>query len=166
MPEDKDRRPPGDDAWLPQLLINSITDYAIYMIDLDGRVASWNSGAARLKGYSAEEIIGQPYAKFFIPEDQAREFPQQALADRGADRAVRASKAGVCAPTAADLLGAGGHRPGARSRRQAHRLRQGHPRHDRAAARAGPAARKRAPVPPPRRVGDRAMRFSGSIRTA
>ena len=49
VPEDKDRRPSGDDAWLP---------YAIYMIDLDGRVASWNSGAARLKAYSAEEIIG------------------------------------------------------------------------------------------------------------
>ena len=80
MPEDNDRRPPSDDVWLPQLLINSITDYAIYMIDLDGRVASWNSGATRLKGYSAEEIIGQPFAKFFIPEDQAREFPQRALA--------------------------------------------------------------------------------------
>ena len=79
-PEENDRRSPGDGAWLPQLLIDFITDYAIYMIDLDGRVASWNSGAARLKGYSAEEIIGQPYAKFFIPEDQAREFPQQALA--------------------------------------------------------------------------------------
>jgi PAS domain S-box-containing protein len=62
------------------LLIDSVIDYAIYMIDLDGRVASWNSGAARLKGYSAEEIIGQPFAKFFTPDDQAREFPQQALA--------------------------------------------------------------------------------------
>jgi PAS domain S-box-containing protein len=42
-----------------QLLINAVTDHAIYMLDLDGRVASWNSGAVRLKGYSAEEIIGQ-----------------------------------------------------------------------------------------------------------
>jgi PAS domain-containing protein len=41
-----------------QLLINAVTDHAIYMLDLDGRVASWNSGAVRLKGYSAEEIIG------------------------------------------------------------------------------------------------------------
>ena len=70
----------GDRAWRLQLLINSVIDYAIYMIDLDGRVASWNSGAARLKGYSAEEIIGQPFAKFFTPEDQAREFPNEALA--------------------------------------------------------------------------------------
>jgi len=79
VPEENDRRP-GDDAWRLQLLIDSVIDYAIYMIDLDGRVASWNSGAARLKGYSAEEIIGQPFAKFFTSEDQAGEFPQQALA--------------------------------------------------------------------------------------
>ena len=79
-PEGNDRRLSGDDARLPQLLLDSITDYAIYMIDLDGRVASWNSAASRLKGYSAEEIIGQPFAKFFTPEDQAREFPKNALA--------------------------------------------------------------------------------------
>jgi PAS domain S-box-containing protein len=70
----------GDDAWRLQLLIDSIVDYAIYMIDIDGRIASWNSGAVRLNGYSAEEIVGQPFAKSFTPEDQARELPQQALA--------------------------------------------------------------------------------------
>jgi PAS domain S-box-containing protein len=68
----------NDAQWL-QLLIDSIVDYAIYTIDIDGQVASWNSGAARLKGYSAEEIIGQPFAKFFTPEDRARELPQEAL---------------------------------------------------------------------------------------
>ena len=76
MPEENDRRPAGDGAWPVQLLIDS----AIYMIDLDGRVASWNSGAERLNGYRADEIIGQPFAKFFTPEDQATEFPQRALA--------------------------------------------------------------------------------------
>ena len=80
MPEGNDQRPSRDDALRLLLLINSVIDYAIYMIDLDGRVASWNSGAARLKGYRAEDIIGQPFAKFFTLEDQAREFPQQALA--------------------------------------------------------------------------------------
>jgi PAS domain S-box-containing protein len=80
VPEENNRRLPGDDAWRLQLLIDSVIDYAIYMIDLDGRVASWNSGAARLKGYSAEEIIGQPFAKFFTPEDRATDFPQSALA--------------------------------------------------------------------------------------
>ena len=80
MPEENDQTLPRDDAWRLQLSIDSIIDHAIYLIDLDGRVASWNSGAARLNGYSAEGIIGQPFAKFFTLEDQAREFPQQALA--------------------------------------------------------------------------------------
>jgi PAS domain S-box-containing protein len=79
VPEENEKSH-GDDVWRLQLLIDSVIDYAIYMIDLEGRVASWNSGAARLTGYSAEEIIGQPFAKFFTPEDQAKEFPQQALA--------------------------------------------------------------------------------------
>ena len=69
----------GDDAWRLQLLIDAVIDYAIYMIDLDGRVVSWNSGAARLKGYSAKEIIGQPFAKFFTPDDRAKELPKRAL---------------------------------------------------------------------------------------
>jgi len=60
-------------------LIDSVIDYAIYMIDLEGRVTSWNSGAERLKGYSAAEIIGQPFARFFTPEDLARELPKHAL---------------------------------------------------------------------------------------
>jgi PAS domain S-box-containing protein len=74
------KRPFQRDAAWSQVLIDAVVDYAIYMIDLDGRVASWNSGAARLKGYTAEEIIGQPFAKFFTPEDQAQEFPRRALA--------------------------------------------------------------------------------------
>jgi PAS domain S-box-containing protein len=81
VPEENDRSPAGDGAWSVQLLIDSVIDYAIYMIDLNGRIASWNSGAARLKGYSANEIIGQPFAKFFTAEDQATEFPKRALAD-------------------------------------------------------------------------------------
>jgi len=70
----------GSDAWRLQRLIDSVIDYAIYMIDLDGRVASWNPGAERLKGYTAAEIIGQPFARFFTPEDRAKEFPDHALA--------------------------------------------------------------------------------------
>jgi PAS domain S-box-containing protein len=62
-----------------QLLIDSVVDYAIYMIDLDGRVVSWNSGAERLKGYAAEEIIGQPFANFFTPEDREDALPKRAL---------------------------------------------------------------------------------------
>jgi PAS domain S-box-containing protein len=60
-------------------LINAVIDYAIYMIDLDGRVLTWNAGAVRLKGYSAEEITGQPFTRFYTPEDIRAELPQKAL---------------------------------------------------------------------------------------
>jgi len=62
-----------------QLLIDAIVDYAIYMIDLDGTVRSWNSGAETLKGYSADEIIGKPFSLFYSPEDRAKGLPQTAL---------------------------------------------------------------------------------------
>jgi PAS domain S-box-containing protein len=66
-----------------QLLIDAVIDYAIYMIGVDGRVLSWNSGAARLKGYTAEEIIGKPFSTFYTPEDRAAGLPQRALAIAG-----------------------------------------------------------------------------------
>src|SRR5215216_5655597 len=59
-----------------QLLIDAVVDYAIYMIGLEGRVLSWNSGAARLKGYSPDEIIGQPFSRFYTAEDQRAGLPQ------------------------------------------------------------------------------------------
>ena len=46
-----------------QLLIDAVVDYAIYMLDLEGRVVSWNSGGVRLKGYTADEIIGQHFSR-------------------------------------------------------------------------------------------------------
>jgi PAS domain S-box-containing protein len=69
-----------DDARRLQLLIDGIVDYAIFMLDLEGRVASWNSGAERLKGYAADEIIGKSFSVFYPPEDRARGVPQKALA--------------------------------------------------------------------------------------
>ena len=68
-----------DDARRLQLLIDGITDYAIYLIAPDGRIASWNTGAQRLKGYDASEIIGRPYATFFSKEDQKAGLPETAL---------------------------------------------------------------------------------------
>ncbi|MGA7529950.1 MAG: PAS domain S-box protein, partial [Pseudolabrys sp.] len=50
-----------------RLLIEAVTDYAIYMLNSSGIVTSWNPGAARLKGYSAEEIIGQHFSRFYTP---------------------------------------------------------------------------------------------------
>jgi PAS domain S-box-containing protein len=67
------------DARRLQQLIDAIVDYAIYMIDVDGTVRTWNSGAERVKGYSADEIIGKPFSSFYTPEDCARGLPQTAL---------------------------------------------------------------------------------------
>ena len=67
------------DARRLQLLIDAVVDYAIYMIDLEGRVLSWNSGAARMKGYSADEIIGRNFSEFYLEHDRAAGLPQTAL---------------------------------------------------------------------------------------
>jgi PAS domain S-box-containing protein len=65
---------------LISMLINGLVDYALFMLDPDGRVLSWNPGAETIKGYRAEEIIGQEYAVFFPPEDQEAGTPSQILA--------------------------------------------------------------------------------------
>jgi PAS domain S-box-containing protein len=62
-----------------QLLVNAITDYAVYMLDLEGYVATWNSGARRFKGYEADEIVGRHFSRFFTDEDRASGLPQRAL---------------------------------------------------------------------------------------
>ncbi|MDG5749550.1 PAS domain S-box protein [Qipengyuania sp. XHP0211] len=62
-----------------ELLIKSIKDYAIYMLDCDGIVRSWNPGAERLKGYKTEEIIGRHFSTFYTEEDRSRNLPDRAL---------------------------------------------------------------------------------------
>jgi PAS domain S-box-containing protein len=62
-----------------ELLVQSITDYAIYMLDPQGMVASWNAGARRFKGYEAQEIIGQHFSRFYTVEDRASGVPAMAL---------------------------------------------------------------------------------------
>jgi PAS domain S-box-containing protein len=62
-----------------QLLVNAVTDYALYMLDREGYVATWNPGARRFKGYAAEEIIGQHFSRFFTEEDRAAGVPERAL---------------------------------------------------------------------------------------
>jgi PAS domain S-box-containing protein len=63
-----------------RLLVSSVTDYAIYLLDGTGRVASWNAGAERIKGYRADEIIGRSFSQFYTPEDRTNGVPDQALA--------------------------------------------------------------------------------------
>jgi PAS domain S-box-containing protein len=67
-----------DDARL-RLFINSVTDYAIYMLTPEGNVASWNAGAQRFKGYTPEEIIGKHFSQFYTEEDRATRLPWRAL---------------------------------------------------------------------------------------
>lgn len=62
-----------------RLLVQGVKDYAIFMLDPDGRVASWNEGAQRIKGYSALEIIGQHFSKFYTSEDIASGKPEREL---------------------------------------------------------------------------------------
>jgi len=63
-----------------RLLVDAITDYAIYMLDPDGIVTNWNAGAQRFKGYTADEIIGQHFSRFYSPEDRSDGLPARALA--------------------------------------------------------------------------------------
>ncbi len=60
-------------------LVESVRDYAIFLLDTEGRVASWNTGAKRLKQYAAEEIIGQHFSKFYPAEDIAAGKPKREL---------------------------------------------------------------------------------------
>jgi PAS domain S-box-containing protein len=62
-----------------RILVQGVTDYAIYMLDPGGHVSNWNPGAERIKNYSAEEIVGQHFSRFYTPEDQATGLPAFAL---------------------------------------------------------------------------------------
>jgi PAS domain S-box-containing protein len=62
-----------------RILVESVTDYAIYMLDPNGTVVSWNAGAARIKGYAPDEIIGQNFSRFYLPEEAEAGAPAAAL---------------------------------------------------------------------------------------
>ncbi|MBS0334099.1 MAG: PAS domain S-box protein, partial [Proteobacteria bacterium] len=62
-----------------RILVDAITDYAIYMLDPAGHVSSWNAGAQRFKGYTADEIIGRHFSTFYTQEDRAAGLPAEAL---------------------------------------------------------------------------------------
>ena len=70
-----------------RLLVQGVTDYAIYMLSPEGTVTNWNPGAQRIKGYSPAEIVGKHFSTFYTPEDRAAGMPQRAL-----DTAVREGK--------------------------------------------------------------------------
>ena len=62
-----------------RLVMQGVVDYAIFLVDPEGRVRSWNPGAQRLKGYLAEEIVGRPFSTFFTEEDRREGRPEKAL---------------------------------------------------------------------------------------
>src|SRR3984885_5049741 len=62
-----------------RLLVESVRDYAIFMLDPGGHILTWNAGAERFKGYKADEIIGQHFSRFYPPEALARGLPQHEL---------------------------------------------------------------------------------------
>ena len=69
--------PPVEDRY--RLLVDAITDYAIYMLDRDGFVTSWNAGAQRFKGYTPSEILGEHFSRFYTEEERAAGTPARAL---------------------------------------------------------------------------------------
>jgi PAS domain S-box-containing protein len=68
-----------------RLLVAAVEDYAIFGLDPQGRVVSWNAGAERIKGYTAEEILGHSFARFYPPEDEAAGVPERMLARAAAE---------------------------------------------------------------------------------
>jgi PAS domain S-box-containing protein len=83
MSEDRTKVDVSDETRF-RLLIDAVVDYAIYMIDPDGIITSWNAGARRFKGYEEAEILGQHFSRFYTDEDRQAGLPQRAL-----DTAIR-----------------------------------------------------------------------------
>ena len=69
------------DTWAMALLVDAVEEYAIFMLDPDGVVVSWNRGAHRIKGYDAEEILGKHFSVFYPPEDIRAGKPERELHD-------------------------------------------------------------------------------------
>lgn len=71
---------PAESDLLLKGIIEALTEYAIFMIDANGRILTWNTGAERLKGYQAEEVVGKHIRMFYLPEDQKAGRPEKSLA--------------------------------------------------------------------------------------
>lgn len=62
-----------------RLLVQGVTDYAIYMLDPEGRVSNWNLGGQRIKGYLPDEIVGEHFSRFYTPADREAGKPASTL---------------------------------------------------------------------------------------
>src|SRR5690606_10945123 len=68
-----------------RLLVESVADYAIYMISVDGTITNWNAGALRIKGFSQAEAVGTNFSRFYTEEDRIKGLPTAALEIAGAE---------------------------------------------------------------------------------
>jgi PAS domain S-box-containing protein len=74
-----------------RLLVETVSDYAIYLLDTAGHVMSWNAGAERIKGYAARDIMGRAFSVFYPPEDRAAGLPERNLAQAAREGRLNAS---------------------------------------------------------------------------
>jgi len=85
VPNTPSQRSPQHSEERFRLLVEGVSDYAIFMLDPQGQVLTWNTGAERIKGYRPDEIIGQHFSKFYPPEALHRHLPEHELQVAGAD---------------------------------------------------------------------------------
>jgi PAS domain S-box-containing protein len=64
---------------LHQKMIEEVQDYAIILLDIDGTILTWNKGVERIKGYTADEIIGQNFSIFYLPQDRQEHLPERLI---------------------------------------------------------------------------------------
>ena len=120
-----ERRQAEEETHRFRLLVESVKDYAIFILDTGGHVATWNPGAERIKGYKAHEIIGKPFSIFYPPEDVAaskteRELEIATHEGRFEEEGWRVRKDG------SRMSGQRHHHRPTQSRRHAHRVCEGH----------------------------------------
>jgi PAS domain-containing protein len=77
-----------------QLLVQAVVDYALFLLNPEGFVVSWKTGARRLKGYDETEILGQHFSRFFTPEDQRRGLPTTVLQTAAKEGRLKAKDGG------------------------------------------------------------------------
>jgi PAS domain S-box-containing protein len=124
-----DHRPSGSHRF--ELLIDAISDYAIYMLDPEGFITTWNKGAEKIKKYTADEIIGRHFSRFFTAQDQANRVPETLMTiarTPGALRGRRLERAQGWQP----LLVQCDPPANRRRERRSDRFRQNHTRYHRA----------------------------------
>ena len=91
-----------------QSMVETVLDCAIFMLDVEGRVVSWNAGAERIKGYRAAEIIGRHFSVFYPPEDARSGKPERELVAAAGQEPIRGSGL-ACPQGRGALLGAYSH---------------------------------------------------------